>query len=222
MARTISTLLIWLLPFAILVEAQTVITGTNYTTTELECVSAFVVFPDGTRYFSGLVVKQGTRLYYLNSPYTLEVINTSIVFDDPDAYTDLVTVQLGRTGYADMDEFKEAAVGCLATGGDPLDFAIDSISYYGDTLYVYAGGDPVPFTTYIDSCPCEDPVPPADCVYVLGDPDTGEVVGDPDTGEVLFVANCDEPVPLAYALGDPDTGEVIGNPATGQVVGWFD
>ena len=202
-------------------RAQTVVTPTNYTTTELECVSDFVDFPDGTRYFSGLVIKQGTRLYYLNSPYTLEVLSGErIVFDDFDKYTDAVTVSRTRTAYADMDTFKLAAVACISSGGSggPAEL-IDSISYYGDTLYVYAGGDPIPFTTYIDSCPCEEPAPPSDCVYVLGDPETGEVWGDPDTGQVWFMGDC-EPVASAFVIGEPDTGEVWGNPATGQVWGW--
>lgn len=216
--RTFTTIL--LIAYSLLAGAQTVVTGTNYTTTELECVSAFVAFPDGTRYFSGLVVKQGTRLYYLNSPYTMEVIaNNRIVFDDPDPYTDLVTVYQSRTAYADMNEFKAAAVGCMAAGGVP-DVVIDSISYYGDTLYVYAGGNPIPWTAYIDSCPCEEPVPPNPCVLVLGEPETGEVWGNPATGEVWYMGDCEPAAPLAYAMGEPDTGEVWGNEGTGQVWGW--
>lgn len=201
------TFIIFLLFIAAAATAQTVVIDTNYTTTVLECVSDYVAFPDGTRYFSGLVVKQGTREYYLNSQYKVEVLGTSLVFDDFDTYTDKVTVSLGRTAYADMDTFQNAAVACLSAGtsGPPgAGSVIDSISYYGDTLYVYTNGDPVPFTTYIDSCPCEEPPLPAECVLVLGDPATGEVVGDPATGQVIFVASCAD-FPLSMAKENPQT-----------------
>lgn len=184
-------LTVFLLSFPFFLPAQTVVIDTSYETTVLECVSDYVDFADVIRYFNGLVVKQGAREYYLDSPYNIEVLGTRIVFDDPDKYTDRVTVYLNRTYYADMDEFKAAAAACISSGG-PADTTvtagIDSIAYFGDSLYVYAGGEV--FTTYIDSCPCEEPPPPPDCVYVLGNPDTGEVVGDPSTGVVLFVASC--------------------------------
>jgi hypothetical protein len=218
--QTITSLILFILAFAS-VQAQTVVTGTNYVVTELECVSDYVTFPDGNRYFSGMIVKQGTRLYYLNSPYTLEVLGEKIVFDDFDNYTDRVTVERVRTAYVDMDTFKIAAVSCMSTsGGSPgSESIIDSISYYGDTLHVYAGGNPIPYTVYIDSCPCEEPIPPAECVLVLGEPDTGEVWGDPDTGVVWYMGDC-TPSALAYVLGEPDTGEVWGDPDTGVVWGW--
>lgn len=174
--------------------AQTIIVDTSFVTTVLECESDFVTFPDGVRYFSGLVVKQGNRFYYLNAPYRVEMLDTTrLVFEDDDSYNDLVTVYRARTYYPDIEEFKQAAVACLAAASS---YEIDSISYYGDTLYVYAGGNPVPFTTYIDSCPCEEESPPL-CVYVMGDPATGEVVGDPGTGQVLFVQEC--PGGMAFA-----------------------
>lgn len=177
------------LPLAL--RSQTVYSPTNYTVTELECVSAFVDFNDVVRYFSGLVVKQGNRLYYLDSPYRLELLGNRIVFDDADSYTDRVAVDLGRTAYPDMDSFKIAAVACLGLGGGgdtTIVAGIDSIAYFGDSLYVYSGGQV--FTTYIDSCPCEEPAPEPECVYVLGNPSTGEVVGNPSTGQVLFVSAC--------------------------------
>lgn len=174
-------------------RSQTIISDTNYTQTVLECVSDYVDFNDVVRYFSGLVVKQGTRLYYLDHPYSLEVLPGRIVFDDADKYTDRVTVYLGFTGYADMEEFKEAAVACYpgtATTDTIPPLTIDSLTYWGDTLRLYVNGNPVPYSTYIDSCPCEAPPPPPECVYVMGDPGTGEVVGDPGTGQVLFVQEC--------------------------------
>jgi len=175
--------LLWLSSFS-----QTVVTDTSYATTVLECQSNYVAFPDGTRYFSGMVVKQGSREYYLNSPYTVEVLGNTIVFDDPDSYTDKVSVNLARTYYADMDTFKIAAVACITGGGaggdTTITVGIDSISYYGDSLYVYAGGNPVPWTTYIDSCPCEEPPPPSTIPIVMGNPDVGEAWGNPSTGQV--------------------------------------
>lgn len=199
MRRTaIATLFLF---FATGLYTQTVVTDTSYTTSVLECLSDYVSFPDGQRYFAGLVVKQGTRLYYLDHPYRVEVIGNRLTFDDFDTYTDRVSVDLGRTYYPDLDSMKSAAVACLGMAGlrDTIFIydttyissgGIDSISYYGDTLYVYEEGNPIPYTTYIDSCPCEEAPPEPECVYVLGNPDTGEVVGDPDTGVVLFVQNC--------------------------------
>ena len=206
-------------------SAQTVNSVTNFTTTELECVSDYVDFNSLTRYFTGLVVKQGTRLYYLDNSYTIEVLNERIVFDDSDRYTDRVSVDLGRTGYADIAEFKAAAAACLSVGGatDTTCCAaslIDSISYYNDTLRVYVGGDPVPFSTEIITCGC-DVVPPTmgGCILVIGDPGTGEVWGDPATGVVWSLGSCYSPPP--FAMGEPDTGEVWGDPGAGSVWGWL-
>lgn len=167
--------------------AQTVIVDTNYTVTQLECVSDYVDFNDVVRYFSGLVVKQGNKHFYLDAPYNLEVLPQRIVFDDSDRYTDRVTVYLAMTDYADMDEFKAAAVACFGTTtSDTIvsSVSIDSLSYWGDTLRLYVNGDPIPFTTYIDSCPCEAPPEAPTMPNAWFDPVAARVWGDPATGRI--------------------------------------
>lgn len=214
-----SVAIIALLAFSpLFLPGQTVVLDTTYAETQLQCLSAYVDFPDLTRYFSGLVVKQGRRAYYLDHPYTLEVLNNRIVFDDADRFSDKVNVFLTNTGYADMDEFKAAAIGCFPGSGGSPDFSIDSLSYWGDTLRLYVNGDPNPFSTYIDSCPCEEAPTELPCIYVLGDPATGQVLGNPETGQIIAVADCAAVSECAYVIGDPETGAVIGDPETGAVL----
>lgn len=130
-------------------QAQTVVTG-SYPVTLLECERDYIAFPDGTRFFDGLIVKQGNKEYYLDKPYTIEIFTSSasVVFNDFDAYSDRVTVNLTRTGYATMGDLQAAAIACDTVGGGAgSGAAIDSISYYGDTLRIYEGG--VLFKAYV-------------------------------------------------------------------------
>lgn len=162
--------------------SQTVVSPVNYAPAELECLNQYVDFPDGERWFSGLQVRQGTRLYYLDNPYKIEVLTGRIVFDDYDAYTDRVTVFLANTVYVDMEEFKAAATMCIPGAGAPSG-GIDSISHIGDTLYVYETGNPVPYQTYLPGCPCE--APPVLFAYCAGDYESDEaaILGGVAEGE---------------------------------------
>jgi len=104
-----------LLPF--IGYGQTTISGSSFPQSILQCKNEYVAFPDGTRLFNGLLVKQGNRLYYLDLPYTVEVLGQSLVFDDSDKYKDKVTVYLNRTAYATMVDFLDAAKACGSSSG---------------------------------------------------------------------------------------------------------
>lgn len=205
--------------------AQTVIVDTTYSVTRLECLSDYVDFTDMVRYFSGLVVKQGNRHFYLDAPYSLEVLQNRIVFDDADKYKDRVAVYLASTSYADMDEFKQAAIACFGSSAPDTttsSISIDSLSYWGDTLRLYVSGNPTPFTAYIDGCPCAVPEPPG-IPNAWFDPAGGVVWGDPSTGRIWawFTEPQPEPAPVPIAWGDPMSGTVWGDPGSGNVWGWL-
>jgi hypothetical protein len=96
---------------------QTVITGSSSPISTLECKNEYINFPDGIRLFDGLLVTQGNKEYYLDKPYTVEVLGQVLVFNDADVWKDKIAVRLSNTVYANMADFTNAAKACGTASG---------------------------------------------------------------------------------------------------------